>query len=703
MSDIVRWDTIMEEKELLLEQKYLDTTLNILNKTVSDNEAGISVLENEFNADNAKYLASLKDMDLNTLSDETALVVEQMQRGLQQKLDELERAKLEQSVYERMIDSPYFAKIDILHEDQEQEKYYIGTHTLLDNNKFYILDWRTPIASVFYDYEVGDAAIKLEKGDEHIKLLNKRQFKIEQSKLKYFFDTNVAIEDELLKDALGQNSSATMHSIVQTIQSEQNRIIRAQDNVNLIVNGVAGSGKTAIALHRIAYLLYKNKNSLDADSVVVLSQNNAFSSYISQVLPELAERDVKKYILDQICAKSLTNIAPIECKYQQVERLIKRPKDLQEWKIKSSFEFCQALEKYCSEVVAKTFAPKSFYVMGKLIEGEKIYKMYYEKYATKSIYTRLLWISEALAEDYFYNITSTSTLRRLKQEFFSKLMTFLPRVKSVEIYLDFLKQQGLGMRLIGKAIKNEDAYAMWYIRMYIHGFGANTKIKHLVVDEMQDYSALQIKIIDMLFPCNKTMLGDVEQSVDKSSKAIFYDLSKILNDVAVVNINKSYRSTMQITDLFRYIGQIDDLHSIDRMGDEVGLISLDEDNEISQISNMVKAYDGGRVAIITKTNAEAKKLYSKLKDTIDVNLVLTNRDNLDSKTNIMSAFNSKGLEFDYVIVYNVSKDNYAVDLDYRILYIALSRAMHKLDITYIGEPASKINDYFKQLGGKKND
>ena len=212
-----------------------------------------------------------------------------------------------------MIDSPYFAKIDILPKDtNEKEKYYIGMQTLNnEKNDFVVLDWRSPIASVFYDYQVGPAKIISDNSSLDIDLINKRQFKILNSKLKYYFDTNIAIEDELLQDALGQNNSNSMKSIVQTIQSEQNAIIRSPEGVNLVVNGVAGSGKTAIALHRIAYLLYKLKGKLSSDSVLVLSHNNAFSSYISQVLPELAEQDVRKVILDVLCSKNLAYIASI--------------------------------------------------------------------------------------------------------------------------------------------------------------------------------------------------------------------------------------------------------------------------------------------------------------------------------------------------------------------------------------------------------
>jgi len=698
----------MEQKEKLIEEKYLARTLTRLHDIVEESINEADSQEKFFNIENDKYLNSLKDMDLNTLSEETAIAVANMQLALEQKLQEIEKLKLKVDVYNKMVGNPYFAKLDIIPEDtNKKEQYYIGMHTVNDkDNNFMVLDWRSPIASVFYDYQVGKAKIISDNSSLNIDLINKRQFKIVDSKMEYFFDTNIAIEDDLLKDALGQNSSNSMKSIVQTIQSEQNAIIRSPEGVNLVVNGVAGSGKTAIALHRIAYLLYKLKGKLNSDSVLVVSQNSAFSSYISQVLPDLAEQDVKKIILDVLCAKHLSNIALIENKYEQIDRIINNPTQAEGWKIKTSYDFMNKLLRYCYDVVAKNFHSSSFMVMGNIITKDKIDKLYYEVYSEQNIFTRICWISEALVEDYFYNVKSAGALKKLKIEIFEKLFSFVTNKKPIKLYLEFLKNNNLDMKLRGKRIKNEDAYAIWFIKSFIFGYTADTKIKHLVIDEMQEYSALQLKIIDMLYPCSKTMLGDTTQSIEsREAKNILDKYNEIFkNSVTKMDLTKSYRSTMQITKFFAYLSDNKNIEFVKRSGDEINKYLISQDKEITKLKELIDENLGySSIAIITKTNRQAKELYARLKHVVkDITLIASNKDLLLSQVCIISAYNSKGLEFDYVIAYDTSEDNYKTDYDINLLFIVASRAVHKLDLISNSKFNDKIIKYF-DMEGKNND
>lgn len=687
----------MNEQEKIIEEKYLNKTLNILKGIVAKEDSDCKTAEEIFDSENQAYLNAMKDMDLNTLSEETALIVGNMQSALQQRVEELDRLRLERDVYEKMQDSPYFAKIDIRPDDSnEDEKYYIGRHTLNDeNNNFVVLDWRSPIASVFYDYEVGRAQIVSDNATLGIDLLGKRQFKIEDSKLIYYFDTNIAIEDELLQDALGQNSSHSMKSIVQTIQAEQNKIIRSPSGVDLVVNGVAGSGKTAIALHRISYLLYKLKGKLTSDSVLVLSHNNAFSSYISQVLPELAERDVNKVVLDSLCHKAISGIADIEDKYQQMDRIINNPSQVNSWSIKTSYEFYEKLNEYVNNVVIAEFKPKTFVIMGTILTKEKLSAMYYKTFAGQSLFTRICWMSDGIVNDCFYNVKNAGVLKKLKIEIFEKLYSFVENKKPLGHYLDFLKSIGLDMKLRNGKIKNEDAYPIWYIYMCLKGYVINDKIKHLVIDEMQEYSAVQLKIIDMLYPCCKTMLGDVSQFISQGqAQKILDNYDKIFGqEINRMDLNKSYRSTMQITKFFGYLGGLGNIEYVKRSGDEVGMIKCG--NMVNKIVELLKSNDKyNTIAITTKTNKQAKELYTLLHDKVeDLTLISSNKDVLDKKVSIISAFNSKGLEFDYVIMYNVSEDNYNNDFDRNLLFIQASRAMHKLDLVADSDFATIIQDY----------
>ena len=689
----------MTEKDKILETNYLNDTLSTLQDFVSKGETNVVKMEEEFKVENEQYLNTLKSLSLNEMSEETAVVVEGLQRGLDHKLNELNLIKSETAIYKTMLPNPYFAKIDIVPSDTNQkEKYYLGVHTLEEDEKFIILDWRSPIASVFYDYPVGPAKIITDSTSLDVELINKRQFKIEDSKLKYFFDTNVAIEDELLKDALGQNSSNSMKSIVQTIQQEQNNIIRSSENVTLVVNGVAGSGKTAIGLHRIAYLLYKLKGKLSSNSILLLSHNNAFSSYISSVLPELAEEDVKKQVLDFECYRKLKSIAPIEYKYEQMERVISSAEQAEIWRKKVSYKFLTSLTDYLNNVVANDFKPTSFSILGNLIEKEKIKNLYFEMYKKQNIFTRLKWISEALFESCFYNVKSKGVAKKIKIEIFEKLFSFVKQKKPLSIYLDFLKVNGLSMSLRNGKIKNEDAYAIWYIKMFVYGYESSGDIKHLVVDEMQEYSAIQLKIIDMLYPCTKTILGDVKQCVEYGGALDIYEhFSDIFSEqVEKVLLNKSYRSTKQITDLFKYLIDDNTIQSVDRLGDEVGFVKAEKSIFSKLVKLTRKNNKFASIAIITKTNKQAKFLYNKLNNHIDnLKLIGDNKELLSNGINIISAFNSKGLEFDYVIVYDASEENYSTSYEMNLLFIACSRAMHKLDLVTVNNFCNKIENYKK--------
>lgn len=690
----------MTEKDKIIENKYLNETISILDKFITNGEVNLAAMEKSFNDDNEQYLNTLKTLGLNDMSEETAIIVEGLQRNLDNKLNEIAVIKSENSAYMVMKDNPYFAKIDIVPSDtKNKEIYYIGVHTLEDNDRFVVLDWRSPIASIFYDYPVGEAEIKADNSKLKVELLNKRQFKIDNGKLKYFFDTNVAIEDDMLKDALGQNSSNSMKSIVQTIQSEQNNIIRSPENVTLVVNGVAGSGKTAIGLHRIAYLLYKLKGKLSSSSVMVLSHNNAFSSYISTVLPELAEEDVKKQILDFECAKKLKAIAPIEYKFEQMERILLNPSQVEEWKNKTSYGYLLDLEDYLENVVARSFKPKSFSVLGNVIEKEKLENLYFEMYKNQNIFTRLKWMAEALCESSFYNVKSASVIKKLKVEIFNRLKSFVGQRNPLEIYLNFLKQKDLSMSLRNGKIKNEDAYAIWFIKMFVSGYSVRNDIKHLVIDEMQEYSALQLKIIDLIYPCTKTILGDIKQSVEyDGAKEVYDNLSAILSqEVNKIVLNKSYRSTKQITDLFKFLVNDSTMQSVDRIGEDVGFVKAKNDllKTIYKYVRSSKKYK--TIAIITKTNKQAVAIFEKLKKHIpELALIGDNKEVLSNGVNVISAFNSKGLEFDYVIVPQVNPKNYSREYDINLLFIACSRAMHKLDLITDFEFCDKIQNYINK-------
>ena len=351
------------QKDMELEKEYLSNTLELIGLKLNNLNVSSNHLEGIFNESNKEYFEYLKS-NANKMNEED--VVELV--NLQGRLDDLQEDSRDyvkmQSVYNKMLGKPYFASIRIKEDiEPDEEKYYIGIHSLVDDNKnFRVVDWRSPIASIFYDYEEGECEIRTNSSILNCDLLSKRQYGIEDGKLNYFFDTTINIEDEILKEALAQSSTNKMKAIVQTIQKEQNQIIRGDENKNLIVQGVAGSGKTAIALHRIAYLIYKMKGKITSKNIMFLSPNNAFSSYISSVLPDLAEDDVDKIQLDLVARKYLKKHLILERRYQQIDRIISES-DLSEYKYKTSYRFLEELLEFAHRNYIDNFHNKLIYIL----------------------------------------------------------------------------------------------------------------------------------------------------------------------------------------------------------------------------------------------------------------------------------------------------------------------------------------------------
>ena len=689
----------MEKEELRLEKENLIKTKAIL-KTKLDSVGVLSEkLNKSFQDDNEAYLKGLRNMNLNEMKEEVEFELDFQQRNLTNLTNEIEEQNKLAIVYNKMIDNPYFARIDIKMKDSKDlEKYYLGVHSVTnEKNEFVVLDWRSPIAGLFYDYEVGDALIKTETTATPCKLKNKRQFKIEKGELRYYFDTNITIDDEILKNALAENSSTKMKSIVQTIQKEQNAIIRSGENDSLLVQGIAGSGKTAIALHRIAYLLYKMKGKISSNNIAMLSPNNAFSTYISSVLPDLAEEDIRKYQLDYILKSDLKKFAICEEKYEQIERVIRTGKS-KEYKYKTSIDFYNKLVDFCKKEITNSFKCEDFDILNLKINGDAVDKLYYKSYAEQDIFTRICWIGEHIITKYFYQITNAYKLKMIRQDLFSKLYSMIKIKNCVKLYMQFLERLGLKLSLINNKVKNEDAYPILFIRYHIYGAKQFKEIKHLFIDEVQDYSPIQLAIIKYLFDCPKTMLGDFKQSINNYSVVNKYnEIKQIFNsEINFIELTKTYRPTVEIADLFNFVGDIKG-SVVSRHGEMPKYLKFTEKNAITtlvkEIKTLKKKYNS--VAVITKTVKSSKELYEKLKDQLDIQLIDDSSDSYLNSTAIISAFNSKGMEFDAVIAYDCSDKNYNSEIDNNLLYIVLSRALHEIIILSNGKLNEKLENYFK--------
>lgn len=688
-------------KEEDVEKKYLEGTIALIDVKLNNLNLDSNKLDNLFALNNSEYLDYLKS-NANKMNDDDVIEI----YNLQNKLDDIqldsENTVKQLGIYTKMKDNPYFAGIRIREDgEQQDEKYYIGIHSLVDDNKNYrVVDWRSPIASIFYDYEQGDCKIITNSSILNCQLLSKRQYGIEKGKLKYFFDSTINIEDEILKNALAQNATSKMKSIVQTIQKEQNAIIRGDENKTLIVQGVAGSGKTAIALHRIAYLIYKSKGKITSDNIMFISPNNAFSSYISSVLPELAEDDVEKLQLDEYTRKILKKHLIIESRYEQIERLISS-NNWEDYKYKHSIYFLNDLLNYANENYINNFHLDNFVIKDVDINVDKIHKLFFERYNDRELFTRFKWITDNIFDAYFYKYKKPETQIKLKELIFTKLYSQVANKNCVRAYMNFLESKGLKLNLVGNKVRNEDVYGILFFKMFIYGLDKFENVKHLLIDETQDYSPLQIYILNYLFDCPKTILGDYNQSLDiDGARSNFDNITKLINgDYNVVSLSKSYRSTRQIADFYNFIGNRDKADVVSRDGENVCFELTSKDNISDNIIKLIERYKNlgyNSIGIVTRDNIMSRAIYSKLTQRIDVTLIDDNIDLYDNKVCVISAFNSKGLEFDGVILIDSAND-YLSEVDRNIMYVASTRALHHLTVLSIEKESKFINKFKERI------
>lgn len=689
------WTKVMDKKVFELEKTNLEETLVLVEEKLNSVNENSKKLNSIFDDSNNEYFEYLK-RNANKINEEDVVELVNMQTrlgDLEVDSDTLEREK---KAYEKMLDKPYFAKINLKADDSKnEENYYIGLHSLVDDKKEYrVIDWRSPIASIFYDYEKGHCQIKTNSSILECDLLGKRQFGISKGNLDYYIDTTINIEDALLQEALAKNTTNQMKSIVQTIQKEQNEIIRCDENRTVVVQGVAGSGKTAIALHRIAYLMYKNREKFTSKSIVFLSPNNALSSYISSVLPDLAEEDIQKMQLDIIARRLLKKNCIVERKYEQIERLISN-NDLDEYNYKTSYAFLKDLLDYAYRHYIENFDLQEFTIRDLVIDVKKIKELFFVRYADRDLFTRLKWITDNIFDKYFYTVKNPERVNRLKELIFVKLYSQIKDKNCVKAYMNFLKSKGLTLELVGDKVKNEDAYGILFFKMFIFGLDKYENIKHLVIDEMQDYSAVQLYLLSKLFDCSKTILGDYNQTVNPDMvKKFKSQMSDILgDDINFITINKSYRQTEEIATFANKVGNKTGVELVHRAGEPVQTFKVDNSTSVDVLQKIIADYRNNgykSIAIITRSNHDAKKLYAMVSNAIpDINLIDDDMDSYDNNLCIISVYNSKGLEFDGAIIYNAS-DNYENDVDRNLLYIAATRALHRLSVLYLNNPSKFI-------------
>ncbi|SHK43676.1 DNA helicase-2 / ATP-dependent DNA helicase PcrA [Clostridium cavendishii DSM 21758] len=594
----------------------------------------------------------------------------------------------------KLLDSPYFARIDFQEISAEKaEVFYIGKFAFSYDNKLLISDWRSPVASMFYDCELGAAGYNAPCGYIRGELIRKRQFKIKNGEMEYLFESSVNVQDDILQRELGHTSDEKMKSIIATIQKEQNQIIRNEKASTLLIQGVAGSGKTSIALHRIAYLLYRFKSQLSASNIIIISPNKVFGDYISNVLPELGEEPIYEMSFEDIAKEQLKGIIQFEQDKDSIE--MNDPKWANRVCFKSTMGFVRLMDNYLEHMTDIIFEPMDYTFGNFIAKKEWIYDRF-TSYKRHPIKQRLKIIAHDIY-DYFETDNYIEEALPRPGAIYRSLNAMLKFKNTLALYKDFYSQMCIEDKFVmpaKKTIEWMDVYPFMYFHATFEGLQESQVIRHIVIDEMQDYTPVQYAVINILFKCQKTILGDFGQFINPNHLYTLDDLRQLYKDAEFVELKKSYRSTYEIISFAKHVKDVDSIEAVERHGDVPDIICCkNEQEELVQIKKIIDAFQSSEnitLGIILKTNEKVKLFYDILSLNYEVHLISPESVSFMNGISITSIQMSKGLEFDEVIIPSVNNDTYFSNYDRSLLYIACTRAMHKLSLTYSGKPTQLI-------------
>ena len=646
------------------EAKKLSTTL------LNERAENFYMIDNELSASDSAYY-------INKIDDADAMV-----EIMSKKID----------LFNKIKDRPYFARIDFKEKNLDKSnKFYIGLHYIADNEKSYVYDWRAPISSLYYNFDEGKADYDSPEGKIEGEITLKRQYNIENGQLKYYINTKETINDEILQEVLSKHASPKMRQIVSTIQKEQNAIIREENFHTILVQGVAGSGKTSIALHRAGYLLYNHRNDFISSDVLILSPSNLFSDYVSDVLPELGEDNVIEMTFSHIARTELKR--PVQSREELMDEIYKskNQKRLNEIAYKSSFDYLDALIKFLNETFAAVFTAKDMVFKPSdakedsynafSFSKEEMDKLYFQSFASLPINKRIEYMSEILIERFGLSPKETALI---KPRFTSMLYRFFPISDIYKICEIFYSRQGLSIPDFDK-IAYEDVATLLTIKQFVFGLNRNFSTKYVIIDEMQDFTPTHFYLFNKIWDCPKIILGDINQCIEKTlSKKYLLQLSRFLKAKLIV-LNKTYRSTRQISLLSQKIIGLKGVINMNRDGEEPSIIKTNDTEK-----TLLKLIDDNRqkyqhTAIVCKTSDEVKKVAKMLDGKEKFEIILGSDYSFDFPLIITTSATSKGIEFDHVIIPFVDKNNYRSELDKNMLYVATTRALHQLEFIYEGQ------------------
>ena len=748
-----------QNRDLQLEQERVSTVIKEIDKKkqkLQQNTGGVS-------ADVLELRKTFwEDVTVNTDDPddviETAASIKQQAELLSERERTFKQMDKQLRILERLSYSPYFGRIDFLETGENNvDHVYLGIASLMDENdeNFLIYDWRAPISSLYYDFAPGPASYQTMDGKIEGEMNLKRQFIIRAANIKAMFDTGVTIGDEMLQEVLGNNANAQMKSIVATIQREQNLIIRNERSKLLIVQGVAGSGKTSAALQRVAYLLYRYRETLKSENIMLFSPNPLFNSYVSTVLPELGEENMAQATFMEYLNNRIGTQFEVEDPFDQMEFLLNNKDGNSDYqarvkgiRYKSSLAFKQIIDQYVFDLSREGLLFKDLIFRGEIVfSKEAIYDYFYSLDNSFTIPNRLEMVKDWLLRE---------LKRRVKQErsksWVEEEIQFLEKEDFLEVYqelqdkerftdksfddfeqeqkflaekvvkqkfrplftrvkrLNFIDMQGLYSQLFKRGADNkevlldewtqicsqtveqlanfkiayEDATPFVYLQDLLKGRKSTTGIRHIFIDEAQDYSPFQFALIERLFPYSKmTLLGDFNQAIFSGatgSPTIISDYEEAGEDVEKIFLTKTYRSTKEIVDFTSsLIEGGESIEPFNRHGKKPTIKKAEPHLLYGFIQDKINEFfiEGHRtIAVICRTAAESKRVYHALKDEVPVHLIEKATIAYEKGILVIPSYLAKGIEFDAVILYDSS--HYRNESERKLFYTVCTRAMHRL-------------------------
>ncbi|MDO4446063.1 MAG: AAA family ATPase [Bacillota bacterium] len=592
--------------------------------------------------------------------------------------------------FKNMLDSPYFGRVDFQYEgEDEPETFYIGIGNFAEETGRtpLIYDWRAPVSGLFYDFDKGEASYQAPGGLMEGEITSKWQYKIRKGKMVYGFESDMKIDDDILKAELGANGDVQLKNIIRTIQKEQNAIIRNTKDRILVIQGVAGSGKTSVALHRIAYLLYHDRKNLKSSNILILSPNGVFSDYISHILPELGEENIQEMSFDLFAYQELRDTAAdCEDKYDMIEQAMKDPIVGERCRKKQSGEFLDQMEEFLLMLEDELMNFTNVEYRHYQIPSSRIIELFYEKFLDVPLLSRMEAVMEYLLDEY-----ETLTGRDLSEEerpvFQEKFLKMYETRDLYRIYSRFLEYAGYAplpqSSWEQRLLAYEDVYPMLYMKYKLLRPGNRRNIKHLVIDEMQDYSRMQYLILAKLFPCKMTILGDKAQTMDEKMQDVTRFLPKVLGkDIRIIQMNKSYRNTVEIAEYAGKLAGMTDMELFERHGkpvEEKRIANREEALEKILQNLKLGEEEYETAAVLTMTQKEAGMVYRQLKEKLgeecSVSYVDRDSSSFQKGITVTTFYLAKGLEFDQVFTLHPGEESGMIT---QAKYICATRALHEL-------------------------